>query len=46
MSLTQFYQSVFRRLENLEFHQVALLVIVIVAFGVYCLRGFGSRSEY
>ena len=42
----QFYRHVFERLEALDFQQVALLVLLIVAFGFYCLRGFGSRSDY
>jgi hypothetical protein len=46
MSFSHFYNSISQRLENLQFQQVALLVIVIVAFGFYCLRGFGSRSDY
>ena len=45
-SFTHFYRNVFQRLESLDFHQVSLLVIVIVAFGFYCLRGFGSRHDY
>ena len=46
MRYSQFYHSVMNRLENLDFNQVALLVILIVAFGFYCLRGFGSRHKY
>ncbi len=46
MSLPDFVRTVFSRLENLDFQQYALLVIVIVAFGFYCLRGFGSRHDY
>jgi hypothetical protein len=46
MSFREFYQNAFARLEHLDFQQFALLVIVIVAFGFYCLRGFGSRSSY
>jgi hypothetical protein len=33
-------------LENLDFHQVVVFVIVIVVFGCFCLKGFGSRSKY
>ncbi len=46
MSFSQFYRTVFQRLESLDFNQVALLVLVIVGFGFYCLRGFGSRHDY
>ncbi|MGD9724094.1 MAG: hypothetical protein AB7O59_22765 [Pirellulales bacterium] len=46
MSFSHFYRTVLQRLENLDFHQVALLVLIIVGFGFYCLRGFGSRHDY
>jgi hypothetical protein len=45
-SIIQFCQRTFTRLENLDFPQLSLLVLVIVAFGFWCLRGFGSRSNY
>jgi hypothetical protein len=45
-SIVQFFQNAFTRLENLDFPQLSLLVLVIVAFGFWCLRGFGSRSNY
>jgi len=40
------YRTVFTRLEHLSFEQVGLLVAVIVVVGIFCLRGFGSRSNY
>jgi hypothetical protein len=46
MWYSDFYRNVIQRLMNLDFHQISLLVLVIVAFGFYCLRGFGSRSNY
>ena len=46
MWYSELYRTVFTRLENLDFHQTSLLVLVIVAFGFYCMRGFGSRSNY
>ena len=46
MRFYDIYRAVFSRLENLEFQQFALLVLLIVAFGFYCLRGFGSRHDY
>lgn len=46
MWYSNLYRNVFQRIENLDFHQFSLLVIVIVAFGFFCLRGFGSRSNY
>jgi len=46
MTFHEFYSSLFTRIERLDFQQYALLVIVIVAFGFYCLRGFGSRHDY
>lgn len=46
MSFYDLYRTAFSRLENLDFQQFAILVLVIVAFGFYCLRGFGSRHDY
>lgn len=46
MDMHSLYRTLFTRLEHLNFQQFALLVVVIVAFGFYCLRGFGSRSNY
>ncbi|MEX0675642.1 MAG: hypothetical protein WD063_01110 [Pirellulales bacterium] len=46
MRFHELYRTVFSRLEHLDFQQFALLVIAIVAFGFYCLRGFGSRHDY
>lgn len=45
-SIYQTYRAVFTRLEQLDFHQISVLVVVIVAFGCFCMRGFGSRSNY
>jgi hypothetical protein len=42
----QFYRTAFQRLDNLDFHQIVILVLAIVAFGCFCMRGFGSRSKY
>lgn len=46
MNFHDLYRTVFSRFVNLDFQQYVLLVIVIVAFGFYCLRGFGSRHNY
>jgi len=46
MSVYQLFNSLLNRVERLDFQQYALLVIVIVAVGFFCLRGFGSRSNY
>jgi hypothetical protein len=45
-SIYQMYRAVFMRLEQLDFHQITVLVVVIVAFGCFCMRGFGSRTNY
>jgi hypothetical protein len=42
----QLYRWISMHLENLDFHQVVVFVIVIVVFGFFCLSGFGSRSKY
>ncbi len=46
MRFNDLYQTVFTRLEHLTFQQFALLTVVIVVLGVWCMRGFGSRSNY
>jgi hypothetical protein len=46
MPFYHYYQSAFNWVERLDFQQVTLLVVIIVGFGFYCLRGFGSRSNY
>ena len=46
MWYSNLYRTIFTRLENLDFHQVSLLVLAIMVFGFFCLRGFGSRSNY
>ncbi len=44
--LYHLYLSVSDTLTHLNFQQVSLLVLTIVAFGFFCLRGFGSRQNY
>ena len=46
MNVHSLYRNLFTRLEHLSFEQMGLLMVVIVVFGFYCLRGFGSRSNY
>jgi hypothetical protein len=36
----------FRELESLDFQQVIVLAMLVIAAGWICLRGFGSRSNY
>ncbi len=40
------YRSIVVPVERLNHHQMALLVMVIVFVGIWCMRGFGSRSSY
>jgi hypothetical protein len=46
MRVYQYCHWVVDHVGRLQFHQFALLVLAIVVFGVICLRGFGSRSNY
>jgi len=46
MDMDYLYRNFFSRLEHLSFQQTCLLVVVIVVIGFFCLRGFGSRSNY
>ncbi|HEX3727536.1 MAG TPA: hypothetical protein VHV08_14880 [Pirellulales bacterium] len=38
--------SLFHRIERLNFDQLALFTVIVVAVGFICLRGFGSRAKY
>lgn len=40
------YQSVVMRFERFDAYQIVVLMMVIVAVGFICLRGYGSRSNY
>ena len=44
--LMQLFHTLERRLTTLDFQQVVLLTLVVVAIGVVCMRGFGSRTNY
>jgi hypothetical protein len=46
MRFNDLYYTVFNRLEHLTLQQFVLLTVVIVAIGIWCMRGFGSRSNY
>jgi len=46
MSFTNLYRTVFTRLDHLSLQQFVLLAVIIVLFGIFCMRGFGSRSNY
>jgi hypothetical protein len=40
------FHSIAYRLEHLDYQQLALLTFVLVVFGFWCMRGFGSRTNY
>lgn len=42
----QVVHTVLRYLETLSFREWLWVLIGVVAVGVICLRGFGSRSSY
>jgi hypothetical protein len=46
MSLYHLYLTTTQRLESMNFHQMALFTIVVVALGIFWLRGYGSRAKY
>ncbi len=46
MSWNRIYHAVMFRVENVSFEQVTVLVLIIVAVGFFCMRGFGSRTNY
>lgn len=40
------YNEAIRLINRLDTQQWMLVLIGVVIVGVFCLRGFGSRSEY
>ncbi len=44
--ISNFFYSTFHYFDRLNSHQWLWLLIGIVFFGVYCMRGFGSRAKY
>jgi len=42
----QVVHTMLRYLEGLSLREWLLVLIAVVAIGVFCLRGFGSRSSY
>ena len=44
--MLHFIHSAMRYFDRLDQHQWVLVFIVMVLFGAYCMRGFGSRSNY
>ena len=42
----RYLSSILHYVERLDFHQFALLSVVVVAAGFVCMLGFGSRTKY
>ena len=40
------WRKAMRIIENLDNHEWALVLLVVVVIGCLCMRGFGSRSNY
>lgn len=41
-----YYRVAMRYIEHLDVQEWLLVFIVAVGIGVFCMRGFGSRSKY
>jgi hypothetical protein len=46
MWIIHLFKTILHRMEMLDFHQITVLVLAIVAVGFVCMRGYGSRSNY
>jgi len=40
------YREVMRQINHLDPNQWLLVLVGVVILGLFCLRGFGSRSDY
>jgi len=44
--MSHYFNALLRYFDRLDHHQWMLVLIGIVLFGLFCMRGFGSRSKY
>ena len=44
--MNQLFREVMRFIEHLDAQQWLLLLLGVVLIGLFCMRGFGSRSGY
>ena len=44
--MSYYFNMMLRYLDRFNEHQWIWLLFAIVLFGLYCMRGFGSRSNY
>jgi hypothetical protein len=44
--MSYYFNMTLRYFDRFNEHQWLWLLIGIVLFGLYCMRGFGSRSNY
>jgi len=44
--LDQFCRDVMRFIERMDAQDWLLALLAVVVVGVFCMRGFGSRSNY
>ena len=41
-----FWRDVLRHVDRMDTHEYLLLLLCAIVIGFFCMRGFGSRSEY
>lgn len=44
--MTRLFHDMMRYLDRMGTQEWALALIAAIVLGVFCLRGFGSRSQY
>jgi len=42
----EFYRNVMWRIDQMDIQEWLVVFVCVIAVGVLCLRGFGSRSDY
>lgn len=44
--MMHYWNDLMRWIERLDTQEWALVLIVAIAIGAFCMRGFGSRANY
>jgi len=44
--MDQFCREVIRFIEHMDMQEWLLALLGVIAVGFFCMRGFGSRSQY
>lgn len=42
----QYYRKFFNVVDHLSYHEWLVVLLGVVLWGLFCMRGFGSRTNY